>query len=417
VAVAQAPWDMLEILSRLERWGADRGWVGPDPYEGLNSRVGRMARSKRARQAVIQSYKRLPFDAPWPLRAPATPNSKALALGLSGYASPTGQSLSGADEFLVSLPAQIERLNLLDQGAAWGYHFDVQTRHLFYGRETPNAVATSFVVEALCETAEATGREAHLELALSARPYLLSLLKEAPGHGLYFAYISQGSELIHNANLLVSGALARLHTADPDAEAKTAVCAAVQTTLHKQREDGLWDYGEGPNLGWADNFHTAYILEGLACVDSTFGIGGNELERGLTAWQDMFFEADGWARFYPERRYPLEPHCSASAIDLLCGLERWRPKRGNLALAERIASTAIRELWLSERDCFAFRRTARGLNKRTFMRWTNAPMFRALARLCSASGTPIGTRGSREPQKNRATLAPARASDALGLDH
>jgi hypothetical protein len=49
-----------------------------------------------------------------------------------------------------------------------------------------------------------------------------------------------------------------------------------------------------------------------------------------------------------------------------------------------IADKAIRELWMANEGRFAFRLTARGLNRREFMRWTNAPMFRALARLESA---------------------------------
>lgn len=396
---------LVQILEQLERWGAGRDWVGPDPYEGLNTPLGRLAPSKRGRQAVIQAYKRFPVRPPWPLLATPKPNAKALALVLSAYASPAGRRLPAADEFLTQLPRRLERLNLSDAGAAWGYHFDAQTRHLFYSRETPNAIATSFVVGALCDAAEATGERRHAELALATRPYLLSLLKEAPGRGPFFAYVEQGSELIHNANVLVCGAVARLHGLRRDDASESAVRSAVTTTLSRQREDGLWAYGEAPNLAWADNLHTAYILEGLARVEDAFGIGTDALEHGLGAWRGSFFEADGWARYYPDHRFPLEAHCCASAIDLLCQLERRRPDPAYIALAERIAGTAIRELWLPERGCFAFRRTALGLNRRAFMRWTNAPMFRALARLCGrleSRATATGV-SSRNPERLNAT--------------
>lgn len=375
--------NLVKILRRLERWGTERAWVGPDPYEGLNSALGRRARSRRARQLVIQAYKRLPIDPPWPLRAPRMPNAKALALALAGYSTPAGRELPGADEFLSRLPAQIEALNLRPDGAAWGYHFDVQTRHLFYDRRTPNAVATTFVVGALCDAAEASGDDRHLQLALAARPFLLSLLKEASGHGPFFAYVDAGSELIHNANLLVCGALARLHLVEADQSAVPMVEDAVATTLRRQRADGLWSYGEAPNLGWADNFHTAYVLEGLARVHEAFGVGGDALRRGLSAWRERFFEADGWARYYPDRRYPLEPHSCASALDLLLVARELDPGETDAEMGERIASSAIRELWLEDPGRFAFRRTARGLNRREFMRWTNAPMFKALAGLVS----------------------------------
>lgn len=402
--------DVVSVLERLERWGAERRWIGPDPYEGLSTFAGRIARSRRSRQAVVQLYRRLPLPPPWPLRARPTPNSKALALALAGYATPAGRRLPGADEFLSTLPGELRRLNLVGAGAAWGYPFDAQTRHLFFGQTTPNAVATCFVAGALLDASDAIGDPALAGFALAARPFLLSLRHEAPGHGPFFAYVSGGSELIHNANLLVCGALARLHAVEPDEEAETRTIAAVETTLRAQGEDGLWPYGEASNLRWADNFHTAYVLEGLHRVRSTFGVGGEELERGLVAWRDRFFEPHGWVRYYADRRFPLDAHCCASAIDLLCLLaaDPSRAEAGELAgQANRVAEVAIRELWLPESGRFGYRRVPRGINRREFMRWTNAPMFRALARLASDRHSPGG-----RPSSERSAVPPESGFEA-----
>lgn len=379
----------LTVLGRLERWGASRDWVGPDPYEGLNTAIGRMARSRRGRQAVIQAYKRARFDPPWPLGAAARPNSKALALALSGYSQPAGASLAGAGEQLRRLPKRIEGLAVAPdaESRAWSYHFSVQTRHLFYSEATPNAIATCFVVEALIEASERLGDERHAELALRARPFLLSLFqRDRGGAGPFFAYIARGSELIHNANLLVCAALARLGRLEPDERAAELVAQAAATTLSAQRADGLWPYGDAPNLTWADNFHTAYVLESLAAIEAAHGLGGEELRAGFEAWRERFIEPDGAARYFPDRRHPLEPHSYASAIDLLCAIASRDDDLGGdpLALADRLAASAIRELWLEDEGRFAFRRGPRGLNRRAFMRWTNAPMFRALSRLASA---------------------------------
>jgi DNA uptake protein ComE-like DNA-binding protein len=149
--------DLASVLARLERWGAGRGWVGPDPYEGLNSPFGRLAPTRRSRQAVTQLYKRLPLTPRGPLGAPSRPNAKALALVLSGYATEAGRRLPGASRYLTEIPAQLAEMNLLDGAAGWGYHFDVQTRNLRYDSRTPNAIATCFVVGALCDAHEATG--------------------------------------------------------------------------------------------------------------------------------------------------------------------------------------------------------------------------------------------------------------------
>ncbi|MEK6327880.1 MAG: hypothetical protein AABM66_10240 [Actinomycetota bacterium] len=371
----------IAVLARLERWGAARAWIGPDPYEGLSSPLGRLAPGRRTRQAVTQLYKRLPFAPPWPLRAPPSANAKALALVLSGYATAAGRRLPGADEHLARLPRELERLNLLTEGAGWGYPFEVQTRNVRYSRTTPNAIATCFVVGALVDAHLATREEPTRALALAARPFLLSLGRESPGHGPFFGYIPAEAPLVHNANLLVCGTLARLHELEPDEAARPVVEAAAQTTLSLVRDDGLWPYGELPNFGWVDNFHTAYTLEGLAQVSLVFGIGAETLARGASAWRERFVEPDGWTPYYPDRRFPLEAHCCASAIDLVLTLEPKGAEPDWGDLARSIADTAIRELWMPDADRFAFRRTAWRLNGRAFMRWTNAPMFRALGRL------------------------------------
>jgi hypothetical protein len=366
--------ELAEVLARLERWGAERDWIGADPYEGLNSALGRLAPTRRTRQAVTQLYKRLRIQPREPLRAPLRPNAKALALVLSGYATAAGRRLPGADRYLVEIPRRLAEMNLLKGAAGWGYHFDVQTRNLAYDSRTPNAIATCFVVGALCDVHEGTGERAARDLALAARPFLLSLFTDSE-HGPFFSYVPGGSPLIHNANLLVCGALARLHRLDPDREAEDEIRRAAATTLARQRKDGLWPYGEEANYAWVDNFHTVYLLDGLWRTSSTFGLGERAFKRGFEAWNHCFFEPDGWARYFPERHFPLETHCCASAIDLLSLIEG----HDHRELARRIAGSAVRELWLEEPGRFAFRRTRTGLNRRGFVRWTNAPMFRSLA--------------------------------------
>jgi hypothetical protein len=383
--------ELDHVLERVEAWGRARDWIGPDPYEGLNSPLGRIARRHRVRQSVIQAYKRLPLAPPWPLIAPAEPNAKTLALALSGYATAAGGRLPGADEFLARIPVSLEQLNLGDAGAAWGYHFGVHTRSIAYDRRTPNAIATCFVVNSLLEASRVTGEDRCAELALASREYLLSLRRESP-HGRFFAYVAAGSELIHNANLMVCGALARLNELERDARAETAIEEAAQTTIARQRSDGLWAYGERGDLGWTDNFHTAYLLEGLALVSAAVGVGPRALAFGVEAWRERLFEPDAAARYFPDRRFPLEPHSYASAIDLLCTLAMiGGPDERSMLLrfAKRIAASSIRELWIPSEGRFAYRRTARRLNRRAFVRWTNAPMFRALSRLASAlEGVP-----------------------------
>ena len=244
-------------------------------------------------------------------------------------------------------------------------------------------IATTFVIGSLIDAYRATGEQALAERALAARQGLLTFLSPAPGRGnsRYFMYVASGSRLIHNANALACGTLARLHELDPDQGAEEVARESLEATLVAQEDDGHWPYGVGSDLRWRDNFHTAYVLQGLLETSRVFDTGGESLDRGLATWRRDFFGDRGDALYFPNRAFPLEAHSYASAIDLLCSTGT----PSDLRFAGRVASAAIRELWLPQQGRFAYRRTRAGLNRREFVRWTNAPMFRALCALASKS--------------------------------
>jgi RimJ/RimL family protein N-acetyltransferase len=360
--------DLDQVLDALERWGRERDWLGPDPYEGLNGPLGRLARGRRPRQAVIQAYKRLPFAPPPPLRVKPRRNAKTVALVLSGYTAARDRFGDDGARWMERCVDDIQALDLRGgESAAWGYHFDFQSRWHFYSATTPNAIATCFAVEALLDA----GRS---DLAVPARRFIVDELLVERGGRRYFGYTPDDPPLVHNANAMVCGVLARLHAVAPDDAVTDLVRDAATTTLEAQRDDGSWPYGEEGNLEWVDNFHTAYTLEGLGRVANVLGDGAGAVDRGHEFWRSRLFDDDGTARYYPDDRWPVEAHSYASAIDLLV-------ERGDRAEAERVVRAAVRDLWLPGEGRFAFARTPRRLNQREFVRWTNAPMFRALARL------------------------------------
>ena len=95
----------------------------------------------------------------------------------------------------------------MHHSGAWGYHFDVQTRHLYYPASWPNAIAACFAIRGLLDAYDWGVLPDGPERASRARPFLESLFRESE-HGPFFAYVSAGSELIHNANVMVRDARA-----------------------------------------------------------------------------------------------------------------------------------------------------------------------------------------------------------------
>jgi hypothetical protein len=104
----------------------------------------------------------------------------------------------------------------------------------------------------------------------------------------------------------------------------------------------------------------------------------SSLERGYRFWRDRFFLADGWPKYYHDTLYPADAHAAATAIITLIELQEL--DREALSMAEKVATWTIGNL--RDRRGFFYYQRQRFYTLRTpFMRWTQAWMLYALARL------------------------------------
>ena len=265
-AVTPAPSALAAAGEALTVHAADASWRGPDPYDGLWWPWPRaLVAGRRRRQVVVQLHARAPVDVRRLYRRPPARIAKTLALfgsaglrigSITGDARPTALALDALDTLDADMSAGPQ---------AWGYPFDVQTRWSYYPAGAPNVVVTAFATAALLDGARATGRDAFAERARAAARWALEELWVEPGG--FFAYHHDSRVNIHNANLL--GAAAVDAALGDDTGARDRVARAVDRSLSHQAADGSWPYGEGGNLGWADSFHTGYVL---LCLSRLRGI-------------------------------------------------------------------------------------------------------------------------------------------------
>jgi hypothetical protein len=332
------------LADRLER----DDFRGFDPYDALASPALRaIARGRIGRTAAIQALKRAPVNVRPLLGVPRLEHTKALALSLSAYAR--------LRRPLDSLADRLERKQ--DDAGGFGYDFDVQTRWGSYRAGQPNAVATAFALHALLDA----GRR---DSARRAADFALRRLWVDP----WFAYYDGARTCIHNASMLLAGAIERAG-GDGAAEAGRAADYAVE----RQRPDGSWPYGEGPRLGWVDGFHTAYLLDALA----RFRAHAEALRRGLAFYRRYLLDSDGAARASVDSRYPVETHAAAWAVILLCRV-------GDHAGAARALDFALSRL--RRRDGrFAFRLHRRFRVSIPYVRWSDAHMLLALSEFAHAA--------------------------------
>lgn len=362
---------------------AASGYAGIDPFDGLSGArstalallAGSVLRDPaRGRQALVQAHKRSPVDIR-PLTG-VRPRRIAKALGLiaSGYAALDQAGWGGpARERGAELLAWLEQARVPGGDArAWGYEFDVQTRWAFYPAGTPNVIATTFVGQAFLDWQR-------LDLARDAAAFVVERLLVEDGARQYFAYVPGNRTLIHNANALAAGFVALA----ADGETRALARACVEATVAAQRPDGLWPYGEGGNVGWTDGFHTAYTIAGVYDVARATGDEAllGVVRRGLSAYIERLFTADFAPKYTPQKLWPVDIHCASSAIDLFVRLRDLDERC--LPMAQGVTRWALANMY-DGRGCFYYQRTRWYTNRIPYVRWSQAHMFRALARLTAA---------------------------------
>ncbi len=392
------PIDIQQLTSAfdgLAAWCSARGYAGHDPFDGLNSRLFQatplLGRSRGARLVWTQAFKRSPVNLRAAARVPAGRNAKGTALFALAWlarwrTTQAGEAEAEARRLLEDL------LNARIEGAggattAWGYNFDWQGRAFYAPRGTPTVVPTAFAARALVEAAQAFGDEPYLAAARGACEFILRDLNRSDESAdeVCFSYSPLDRTRVFNANLLAAETLAAVWSLTGEDELKHEALRAARYVVRRQRVDGSWTYGADNYQSWADNFHTAFVLTSLARlvaagVDES-GELSKALRRGDAFWRENFFLADGWPKYYHDRQYPADAHAAAAAIVCLAGLsELSDADDGARLLAQRIARWSLRHLH-DRRGFFYYQRRRFHTVRTPYMRWTQAWMLYALARL------------------------------------
>jgi hypothetical protein len=378
-----------ESFDDLLAWCRRRDFAGYDPFDALNSQVFQFTpfrHSRTARLLWTQVLKRSPLNLrPFAL-VPPQKNSKGLALfalaALANY------------RRVKTIEAETEARALLDElwqariqgysGAAWGYNFAWQSRNFFAPQGTPMIVPTAFAARALSEAHQTFADDEYLRMARSSCDFILKDLKRTveSEDEVCFSYSPSDRTQIFNASLLAAETLASVGALTGETAWCDLALRAARYVVRRQSENGSWVYGAGPEQQWVDNFHTAYVLLSLARIIKSGAAESADLElalqRGYKFWRERFFLADGWPKYYHDRLYPADAHAAATAIITL--LELRALDSGTLPFAETIAAWTIRNL-RDARGFFYYQRRRFYTVHTPYMRWTQAWMLYALARL------------------------------------
>lgn len=374
---------------QLISWCRKRDFAGHDPFDALNSRLFQatpLTRSRQARFMWTQLLKRFPADVRSLARVPVERNAKGMALfALAQLANYRQTRTAEAEAQVHELLAALLAMKLGGySGAAWGYNFAWQSRNFYAARGMPTIVPTAFAARALIEAAEDfTNRQEYLDAARSVCDFIVRGLPRTVDNEteLCFSYAPESSTQIFNASLLAAEVLARVGRLTGENELTSFAERATRYVVNNQRADGSWTYGTESKQSWIDNFHTAYLLFSLKQIIAAVPAGAEfqpGLERGYAYWKHNFFLAEGWPKYYHDNPYPADAHAAASAIVTL--LECRALDSSASTLAQDIALWTIQKL-RDKRGFFYYQRRRFFTVRKPYMRWTQAWMLYALARL------------------------------------
>ena len=376
------------VYDQLLAWCREHDFAGHDPFDALNSRLFQatpFANSCNARLLWTQFVKRSPVDLRSLTRVPAERNAKGIALfALAQLA--TYRRLRSEEAGLQTRNLLAMLLSMKTEGcsgAAWGYNFDWQSRNFFAPRGTPTVVPTAFAARVFIEAAREFKDDEYLKTARSVCDFILHDLPRTVDTDteLCFSYAPNTDTRIFNASLLAAEVLAEVGSLTNDAALAHEAERAARYVINQQQPDGSWTYGTNPNQSWIDNFHTAYILFSLRRIIAACSLSVDfqqALERGFGYWKRTFFLADGWPKYYHDDPYPVDAHAAASAIVTL--LECRDLDENSSTLAHQIAAWTINNL-RDPRGFFYYQRRRFYTVRKPYMRWTQAWMLYALARL------------------------------------
>jgi hypothetical protein len=389
--------DLEQVFDSLAAWCRARDYAGHDPFDALNSRLFQatpLARSRLARLAWTQAFKRSPVNLRRLACVPAERNAKGLALfALAWLSRLRSESLNEQSRGRARREATTLLADLIDarietaHGTAWGYNFDWQSRAFFAPKGTPTVVPTAFAVRALVEAARAFDKDErgkYLRPARGACEFILSDLNRSDEaeDELCFSYTPHDRTRVFNASLLAAEALASVGALTNDDELRREAARAARYVVRRQRADGSWAYGAADFQTWSDNFHTAFVLSSLSRISETCDDCRAEfapaLRRGFDFWRARFFRADGFPKFTPEHDYPADAHSAGAGLVALADLCALSPDA--LPLAEKIARWSIENL-LDARGFFYYQRRRTHVARTPYMRWSQGWMMYGLARL------------------------------------
>lgn len=373
----------LNGLSKLQAYIEKNDYRGYDPYDGLMSPLFKLPvlkSNKLVRFGTQQLVKRLPFNVRPLLLVPKGYNPVTLGLCIQGYAYLSEAEPKNREKYVKLIQKLADDLIALKSkgysGLCWGYDFDWEARYAKMPAFMPTVVATGIISNALFVAHQITKLESLAEMVTSCADFVIKDLNRTELDGnICFSYGPDDEQQVFNASMKGVRVLAQAYSINKDKNLIELAESAVKFVVNQQDNDGGWAYSLSKVGGWTDNYHTGYVLD---CLEEFQRLSGNDsynesLKNGYQFYLNHFITDVGIPKFYHNNIYPVD--CTSASQTILTTL-----RFSDVHLATKVADWMIGNMQ-KKNGSFAFRKYKRYTEKTSFMRWSDAWMFAALANL------------------------------------
>jgi len=373
--------ELENTVKKLSNYIINEKYKGYDPYDGLSSPIFKLPilkSNKLFRFGFQQVFRRIPINLRPLLGIKKEINPVTLGLAIQAFTYLSQVFKDKKKFYTEQINYCIAKLNELRStgysGACWGYNFDWEARYTKIPAFTPTIVATGFITNGLYEYYSFSNDEVAKQLILSSVNFVIKDLNRTFDEegNFCFSYSPNDTQVVFNATMKGARLLSQAYSIVPNDELKNEIIKTVNFVMKHQTNKGYWTYASGDARTWVDNFHTAYVLDALKVVNEVFdNLYFEQFEKGLNYYVNTFFDNTGRTKYYSHKLYPIDATQIAQSIITLV-------ENNYLDLAEKVLDYGIKNLY-SGKGYFFYQKNKFFTNKTSYIRWSNAWMFLALA--------------------------------------
>lgn len=379
-------------LAKLLQYIESEDYKGYDPYDTLLSFIPFKKIGNWPAVIATQFQKRNPVNIRPLLGIKKDYNPKAMGLFLQAYSllyqkTNERRYLDKAEEILDWL---ISNYSPDYSGYCWGYNFPWASPVKYVDALVPSSVVTGFVCKGIYEYWKITKDSKSAMLINSASDFVLNDLPVTETKdGLCFSYTPVVKDMCYNSSLLAAEILCYNSIINKKLQNSVLALKAIDFVIAKQLQDGKWNYSMDFNSGKERkqiDFHQGFVLESIHAIKSELNIKCEiidlSLKRGLDFYINNQFDKTGVSLWRLPGKWPVDIHNQSQGIITFSKLSAYNNKFSDFAL--KIAQWTIVNMQ-DPSGCFYFRINKTYTNRISYMRWSQAWMFLALAVLICKS--------------------------------